>query len=36
MGHTFIDKLAFIEIKDKKVLETLSKGKVTITLMQRG
>ncbi len=29
MNTTCIDKLAFIEIKDRKVLETLSKGKDT-------
>lgn len=29
MEKTYIDKLAFIEIKDLKVLETLSKGKDT-------
>ncbi len=29
MDNTFIDKLAFIEVKDRKVLETLSKGKDT-------
>ncbi len=27
MQKTYIDKLAFIEIKDRKVLETLSRGK---------
>ncbi|NTU73790.1 NUDIX domain-containing protein [Candidatus Roizmanbacteria bacterium] len=27
MEKTYIDKLAFIEIRDRKVLETLSKGK---------
>ena len=27
MNTTYIDKLAFIEIKDRKVLETLSNGK---------
>lgn len=29
MDKTYIDKLAFIDIKDKKVLETLSRGKDT-------
>jgi ADP-ribose pyrophosphatase YjhB (NUDIX family) len=29
MDKTYIDKLAFIEIKDKKLLVTLSKGKDT-------
>jgi 8-oxo-dGTP pyrophosphatase MutT (NUDIX family) len=29
MQKTYIDKLAFIEIKDKKVLSTLSRGKDT-------
>lgn len=29
MNRTFIDKLAFIEIQDRKVLVTLSKGKDT-------
>lgn len=29
MEKTYIDKLAFIEIKDRKVLETLSHGKDT-------
>lgn len=29
MHKTYIDKLAFIEIQNKKVLETLSKGKDT-------
>lgn len=29
MDKTYIDKLAFIDIKDRKVLETLSKGKDT-------
>lgn len=27
MNKTYIDKLAFIELKERKVLETLSKGK---------
>lgn len=27
MNKTYIDKLAFIDIKDKKILSTLSKGK---------
>ena len=29
MNKTYIDKLAFIDIKNKKILSTLSKGKVT-------
>lgn len=29
MGKVYIDKLAFIEIKDRKILVTLSKGKDT-------
>lgn len=29
MQKTYIDKLAFIDIKDKKILSTLSKGKDT-------
>lgn len=29
MNKTFIDKLAFIEIRDRKILVTLSKGKDT-------
>ncbi len=29
MNKTYIDKLAFIDVKDRKVLETLSKGKDT-------
>jgi hypothetical protein len=29
MEKTYIDKLAWIELRDKKVLETLSKGKDT-------
>lgn len=29
MSHTYIDKLAFIDLKDKKILVTLSQGKDT-------
>ncbi len=29
MGKTYIDKLAYIYLKDRKVLETRSRGKAT-------